>query len=78
MSVEEKKQQTQQTQQTHHHHHEHHEHHHHHHHMDDASRFKRDSLLSMKRKKLFAKWLFRALWAVAFILLIVVVALYTL
>ena len=72
MSVEER------TQHTHHHHHEHHEHHHHHHHEDDASRFKRESLNSMRNKKLFAKWLFRALWIIAGILAIAVVVVYSL
>jgi G3E family GTPase len=72
MSVEEKSQQTQ------HHHHEHHEHHHHHHHKDDASRFKYEALTSIRRRKLFAKWLYRALWVIAGILMIAVVAVYTL
>ena len=72
MSVEERTQHT-------HHHHEHHEHHHHHHHHeDDASRFKRESLTSMRRKKLFTKWLFRALWIIAGILAIAVVVVYSL
>lgn len=70
MSVEET------TQHTHHHHHEHH--HHHHHHEDDASRFKRDALTSIRRKKLLSKWLFRALWIIAFLLMIAVVAVYSL
>lgn len=74
MSVEEKTQHTHH----HHHHHEHHEHHHHHHHQDDASRFKHDALTSMRRRKLFSKWLFRTLWAIAFLLMIAVVAVYTL
>lgn len=67
MSVEEK------TQHTHHHHH-----HHHHHHEDDASRFKRESLMSIQRKKAIAKWLFRSLWVIAFILMIAVAVVYTL
>ncbi len=72
MSVEERTQHT-------HHHHEHHEHHHHHHHhQDDATRFKRNALSSIRRRKLFAKWLFRALWIIAGILAIAVVVVYSL
>lgn len=34
----------------------HHEHHHHHHKMDSASKFKRDSLKAIERRKILAKW----------------------
>jgi hypothetical protein len=30
--------------------------HHHHHRMDSASKFKRDSLRAIERRKIFAKW----------------------
>ncbi len=66
MSVEEKSQHT------------HHHHHHHHHHKDEASRFKHDALLSMQLRKLFTKWLFRSLWAIAIVLMIAVIVVYTL
>lgn len=72
MSVEEETQHT-------HHHHEHHEHHHHHHHhQDDATRFKRNALSSIRRRKLLEKWLFRTLWAIAVVLMIAVVLVYNL
>jgi hypothetical protein len=38
------------------HQHQHH-HHHHHHKEDDASRFKKNALTSIRRKKLISKWL---------------------
>lgn len=34
----------------------HHGHHHHHHKMDSASKFKRDSLKAIERRKILAKW----------------------
>ena len=60
----------------HHHHHDHHEHHHHHHKMDGASKFKRDSLLAIQRKRLIQKWLFRILCVIAILLFIAVIIVY--
>ena len=57
-------------------HQHHHHHHHHHHHEDDATRFSRESLLSIKRRKVLKKWAFRALCAVAVIMAIAVAVLY--
>lgn len=54
-----------------------HHHQHHHHHMDSASKFKRDSLKSIERRKTIAKWLLRAMLALAIILGLAVVAAYT-
>lgn len=54
-----------------------HHHHHHHHHEDDATRFKRKSLLSIKRKKIIRKWALRALCCLAVIMAILVVLAYT-
>lgn len=55
------------------HQHQHH-HHHHHHKEDDASRFKKNALTSIRRKKLISKWLFRFLCVLAAIMLIAAVA----
>ena len=52
-------------------------HHHHHHKMDDASRFKRDSLNSIQRKKILAKWAKRALMVIAAIMALLVIIAYT-
>ncbi len=52
-------------------------HHHHHHREDDATRFKRKSLMSIKRRKIIKKWAFRALCAVAVIMAILVFLAYT-
>ena len=52
-------------------------HHHHHHKMDDASRFKRDSLNSIQRKKKLAKWGKRALIILAGIMALLVIIAYT-
>ena len=52
-------------------------HHHHHHREDDATRFKRKSLLSIKRRKIIKKWAFRALCVVAVIMAVLVVLAYT-
>lgn len=65
---------SEQQQQLHHHHH----HHHHHEHEDDATRFKRENLLSIKRRKTIKKWAFRALCVIALIMAIIVVVLYRL
>lgn len=54
------------------HQHQHH-HHHHHHKEDDASRFKKNALTSIRRKKLISKWLFRFLCVLAAIMLIAAV-----
>lgn len=56
---------------------QHHHHHHHHHKEDDASRFKRKSLLSIKRRKIITKWLFGVLCIIAVFMLILVVLAYT-
>ena len=53
-----------------------HHHHHHHHHEDEASAFKRKNLLSMKRRKVIAKYAFMALCAVAVIIGIATVVVY--
>ena len=51
-----------------------HRHHHHHHHKeDDASRFKREALNSIRMKKLIAKWAFRILCVIAAIMVIAAV-----
>ena len=55
--------------------HEHH-HHHHHHHMDGASMFKHKQLQAIKRRKIIAKWAFRALIVVAIIMAIAVIVVY--
>ena len=55
----------------------HHHHHHHQHWEDDATRFKRRSLASIKRWKLIKKWAFRALCVLAIIMAILVVLVYT-
>lgn len=52
-------------------------HHHHHHHEDDATRFKRKSLLSIRRRKKIKKWGFVALCVIAIIMGILVVLAYT-
>lgn len=54
-----------------------HHHHHHHHHMDGASKFKRDSLRAIERKKTIAKWGKRVLIGIAIIMAILVAAAYT-
>ena len=45
--------------------------------MDSASKFKRDSLKAIARKKLFAKWSLRVLVGIAIIMAIAVIAAYT-
>lgn len=55
---------------------EHHHHHHHHRKEDDASRFKRESLLWIKRRKVIKKWAFRVLCALAVIMAIAVAVVY--
>ncbi len=55
----------------------HHHHHHRQHVEDDATRFKRKSLASIKRWKIIKKWAFRALCVVAVIMAILVVLVYT-
>ena len=52
-------------------------HHHHRRHEDDASRFKRNSLKSLKRRKLIKKWLFRILCVLAVIMAVLVALVYT-
>lgn len=56
-----------------HHHHQHH----HHHKMDSASKFKRDSLRWIARKKLIAKWGKRILVGIAIIMGLAVIIAYT-
>ncbi|MBQ8158205.1 MAG: hypothetical protein IJ081_04210 [Prevotella sp.] len=52
-------------------------HHHHHHKMDSASKFKRESLLAIERRKQIAKWGKRILVVIAIIMGLVVAAAYT-
>ena len=54
----------------------HHHHHHHSHQMDSASRFKYERLQAIKRRKLIAKWGFRALFTVAVLSVIALVVVY--
>lgn len=56
--------------------HQHH-HHHHHHREDDASRFKRKSLLSIERNKKIQKWTFRVLCVIAIVMALLVALAYT-
>ena len=56
---------------------QHHHHHHHHHKMDGASKFKRDSLLAIKRRKQIAKWGMRIMIGLAIFMAIMVVLVYT-
>ena len=52
--------------------HQHH-HHHHHHKEDDATRFRKHALNSIRRKKLISKWLFRILCVIATLMVIAAV-----
>lgn len=52
--------------------HQHH-HHHHHHKEDDATRFRKQALNSIRRKKLISKWLFRILCVIAVLMVIAAV-----
>ena len=45
--------------------------------MDSASRFKRDSLHSIRRRKLIEKWLWRGMVCLAILMAIAVVVAYT-
>lgn len=56
--------------------HQHH-HHHHHHKEDDATRFKRESLKAIRRRKIIKKWAFRLLCLMAVVMAILVVLAYT-
>lgn len=53
-------------------------HHHHHHKMDGASRFKKQSLNAIERRKIILKYSFRALIAIAIIMFLAVLAAYLL
>lgn len=53
-----------------------HHHHHHHHKIDGATRFKRNSLRALKRRKIIARWAWYALVATAIIMAIAVVVVY--
>lgn len=55
---------------------EHTHHHHHHHHTDEATEFKRKSLLSIRRRKVLTKYAFGALCSIAVIMAIAVVVVY--
>ena len=56
-----------------------HSHHHHHHrHEDEATKFKRRSLMAIEMRKKIAKWTFRALCVIAVIMAIAVVIVYML
>lgn len=55
----------------------HHHHHHHHHKMDGASKFKRKNLLAIERRKKIAKWSFRILIAIAIVVGIGCLTIYT-
>lgn len=52
-------------------------HQHHHHREDEASRFKRLSLLSIKRRKIIKKWTFRVLCCIAIVMAVLVALAYT-
>ena len=54
-----------------------HHHHHHHHKMDSASKFKRESLLAIERRKSLAKWGKRILVVIAIFMAILVAVAYT-
>ena len=56
---------------------EEHHRHHHHHKEDSATRFKRESLLAIQRRKKLQKWSFRILCGLAVIMAILVVLAYT-
>lgn len=45
--------------------------------MDEASRFKRQSLLAIERRKKLAKWGYTALWVLAVIMAITVIVVYS-
>lgn len=55
----------------------HHHHHHHHHKMDGASKFKRNSLLAIERRKKIAKYGLRAGYILAIIMVLAVIIAYT-
>ena len=57
--------------------HEQHHHNHHHHHRDGASKFKHDSLLATKRRKIITEWLWRGLVCLAIIMGLAVIVAYT-
>ncbi len=52
-------------------------HHHHHHHMDDATRFKYNSLRAIELKKKAKKIGFKILLGIAILMMIIVVLAYT-
>ena len=52
-------------------------HHHHHHRIDGASKFKRDSLLALHRRKVIEKWLWRSMIVIAVMMAIAVIIVYT-
>ena len=54
-----------------------HQHHHRHHKEDDATRFKRKSLLAIERQKTIRKWAFRGLCLVAILMGVLVLLAYT-
>lgn len=56
---------------------EHHHHHTHRHRSDYASRWKHKSLLNIERRKKLKKWLFRLLIAIAVLMAIAVVYVYS-
>lgn len=56
---------------------QHHHHHHHHHKMDGASKFKRNSLLAIERRKKIAKYSLRAGYILAIIMVLAVIIAYT-
>lgn len=51
--------------------------HHHHHKMDGASKFKRKSLLAIERRKKIEKWSFYIFTGLAVLMVLLVVAAYT-
>jgi hypothetical protein len=57
--------------------HQHHHHHHHHHKMDGASKFKRQSLLAIERRKKIEKYGIRIAYIVAILMAIAVLVVYT-
>lgn len=56
----------------------HHHHHHHHHKPDEATLFKRKSLAWIQRRKVIERVLKKTLFIVAIIMIIAVIAVYTL
>lgn len=61
---------------TNHSHHHHHHHHHHHQHVDEATKWKRRSLMAIERRKVIKKWLWRFMVCLAIIMGVLVLIVY--